>query len=273
VDGFCMFVVSTELGGADAPGPQSWNAVRTALHDGSTSPSPVWLTVGFRISDRRDVLDVRYHLDPSRLGFPPLMARDWTVEAVLAAPERYSAVNQLVAWGGLAAGLVEDGFQGALAGRPTVTALPNAWDVPVPKDAADAIPSNDALGRASRTARIAALDALANSGTISKADHDAYLKAIEDVPPPPNPDDYYRLLGAKVVSFNFFRVSVDYLLAFVVTVNAAISGYITATIVATHSVAQVFNDMWWDNYIATQAKANTSVVDFVYAGVHREGMS
>lgn len=272
VDGFCLFVVPTELGTPDAPGPEAWGSVRPELHDGPTAPSPVWLTVGFRLSDRLDVLDVRYHLEPSRLGFPELTTQDWTVDAVLAAPERYSAVNQLAAWGGLAAGLVQDGFRGALAGR-TVAALPNAWEVPVPKNAADAVPAGAAHGRVSTPARIAALNALAASGAISQADRDAYLKAIEELPPPATPDDYYRLLGAKVVSFNFFRVSVDYLLAFVVTVNSLISGYITAAIVATHSVAQVFNDMWWDNYIATQAKANTSVVDFVYAGVRTEGTS
>lgn len=272
VDGFCLFIVSTELGTAEAPGPEAWKTAQPALHDSPAPPSPVWLTVGFRASDRRDVLDVRYHLDPSRLGFPALTKQDWSVDAVLAAPKRYSAVNQLAAWGGLSAGLVEDGFRGVLAGRAGAP-LPNAWEVPVPKDAIDAIPRGDAQGRGSRPARIAALDALAASGAISKEDHASYLKAIEELPPPTTPDDYYRLLGAKVVSFNFFRVSVDYILAFVVTVNTAISGYITATIVATHSVAQVFNDMWWDNYIATQAKANASVVDFVYAGVRKEGMS
>ncbi len=266
VDGFCLFVVPTELGAASAPGPQAWSSVVPALHATPRPPSPVWLTVGFRVSDRLDVLDVRYHLDPGRLGFSSTTASDWTVETVLATPKRYNAVNQLTAWGGLAAGLVADGFRGALDG-PQAVALPNAWDVPVPKDTIDAVTGGEAQGRVSRAARIAALDRLAASGTISASDHAAYLKAIEDLPPPPTPSDYYRLLGAKVVSFNFFRVSVDYILAFVVTVNSLISGYITATIVATHSVAQVFNDMWWDNYIANQAKANTSTVDFVYVGV------
>jgi len=77
----------------------------------------------------------------------------------------------------------------------------------------------------------------------------------------------------KVVSFNFFRVSVDYILAFVVTVNSLVSGYITASIVAFHSVAQVFNDMWWDNYIAAQAKSSASQTDFVYIGVRTGSVS
>src|SRR3546814_3766929 len=81
------------------------------------------------------------------------------------------------------------------------------------------------------------------------------------------------LLGMKVASFNFFRVSVDYVLAFVVTVNSLVSGYITASIVAFHSVAQVFNDMWWDNYIANQTANSADRVDFVYIGARNGGVS
>lgn len=270
VDGFCMFVVPTAVGDPAAPGPAAWNAVRPLLQEGG-APSPVWLTVGFRVSDRRDVLDIRYHLDPRRLGFRPMQARDWSLEAVLAAPERFSAVNQLTAWGSLAAGLVEDGFRGAV--NSSATALPNPWEVAAPKEPITAGSATDAMGRAARSQRLAALDELVESGTISQADHGAYLKAIEDAPLPPTPDDYYRLLGMKVFSFNFFRVSVDYILAFVVTVNSLISGYITASIVAFHSVAQVFNDMWWDNYIAAQTKSNASQIDFVYIGVRTGSVS
>src|SRR3546814_12098169 len=76
----------------------------------------------------------------------------------------------------------------------------------------------------------------------------------------------------KVASFNFFRVSVDYVLAFVVTVNSLVSGYITASIVAFHSVAQVFNDMWWDNYIANQTANSADRVDFVHIGARNGGV-
>jgi hypothetical protein len=273
VDGFCLFVQPTELGAPNAPGPDAWLAARPLLHEGASPPSDLWLTVGFRVSDRRDVLDVRYHFDPSRLNLQPVPAQDWKLEAVLKAPDRYAAVNQLTTWGGLAAGLVQDGFWNSLSEQTATAALPNPWEVAISADTANGHPSTAATGRVSATARVDALDKLLASGVISAADHAAYLKAINDenAKPPPNPDDYYRLLGFKVISFNFFRVSVDYILAFVVTVNSLISGYITATIVATHSVAQVFNDMWWDNYIATQANSNT--VDFVYIGSRSEGVS
>lgn len=264
VDGFCMFAVPTAIGDPSAPGPAAWSAARPQLLEGGP-PSAVWLTLGFRISDRRDVLDVRYHLDPRLLGFRSTSARDWTVEAVLAAPERYSAVNQLTAWGSLAAGLVQNGFHGAMS--KAAPPLPNPWEIAPPKDPITNGAAAQSMVKHSRSQRLAALDELVAAGAISAADHQAYLKAIEGEAPPPSPDDYYRLLGMKVVSFNFFRVSVDYILAFVVTVNSLVSGYITASIVAFHSVAQVFNDMWWDNYIAAQTKSATSTTDFVYIGV------
>src|SRR3546814_1328929 len=91
----------------------------------------------------------------------------------------------------------------------------------VPDEPATAA-AGEPIGRAALPQRLAALDALVESGTISAADHAAYLEAIGDAPPPPSPDDYYRLLGMKVASFNFFRVSVDYVLAFVVTVNSLV---------------------------------------------------
>src|SRR3546814_1058837 len=125
VDGFCMFVVPTAVGDPSAPGPAAWSGVQPLLQEGG-APSPVWLTVGFRVSDRRDVLDVRYHLDPQRLGLRPLQASEWALEPVLAAPERFAAVNRLTTWGSLAAGLVEDGFRGAMS--EGATALPDPWE-------------------------------------------------------------------------------------------------------------------------------------------------
>src|SRR3546814_320272 len=269
VDGFCMFVVPTAVGDPSAPGPAAWSGVQPLLQEGG-APSPVWLTVGFRVSDRRDVLDVRYHLDPQRLGLRPLQASEWALEPVLAAPERFAAVNRLTPWGSLAAGLVEDGFRGAMS--EGATALPDPWEMAVPDEPAPAAAGGPS-GRAALPPRLAARDARVESGTISAADHAAYLEAIGDAPPPPSPDDYYRLLGMKVASFNCFRVSVDYVLAFVVTVNSLVSGYITASIVAFHSVAQVFNDMWWDNYIANKTANSADRVDFVYIGARNGGVS
>jgi uncharacterized membrane protein len=84
--------------------------------------------------------------------------------------------------------------------------------------------------------------------------------------PPPTTEDYYKSLAAKTASYNFFRVSVDYLLAYIVTSDATISGYITASIVFFHSIAQVINDVAWDSYINGQQRDGSELVEFHYIG-------
>jgi uncharacterized membrane protein len=84
--------------------------------------------------------------------------------------------------------------------------------------------------------------------------------------PPPTTEDYYKSLAAKTASYNFFRVSVDYLLAYIVTSDATISGYITASIVFFHSIAQVINDVAWDSYINGQRRDGSELVEFHYIG-------
>ena len=273
VDGFCLFVKPTDLGATNAAGPRAWADAQSLVHSGVSAPSRTWLTVGFRVSDRSDMLDVRYHFDPKALGLKPVPGAAWTLDAVLKAPDRYAALNQLNAWGALSAGLVEDGFRGSLAGRTAEAPLPNPWDVEaveikqVEPGSDGKAPAAAPIGQVSPSARVKALDDLLAAGAITAEDHAAYLKEIAgDETAPEAEEDYYRLLFAKVISFNFFRVSVDYLLAFIVTVNAAVSGLITAAIVVTHSVVQVFNDMWWDNYILSAANSSGNTVDFVYIG-------
>lgn len=122
------------------------------------------------------------------------------------------------------------------------------------------------IGRAGKAARKRALDRLVKEEVIVAEDLAAYRAAVEDVAPPPTIEDYYTNLAQKTASFNLFRVSVDYLLAFLVTANPAVSGYITASIVFFHSIAQVLNDMSWDSYIAGQQRDGSELVEFHYIG-------
>jgi uncharacterized membrane protein len=121
-----------------------------------------------------------------------------------------------------------------------------------------------AVGRASKAARKRALQELAAEGVIREDDLASYFAAVDNTAPPPTLEDYYQTLVAKMISFNLFRVSVDYLLAYIVTVSAAVSGYITASIVVTHSMAQIANDLAWDSYIAGQRKDGSELVEFGY---------
>ena len=62
----CMLVQPT-YAPTGGPGPRAWReALRQAAADGIAVPD-LWLTAGFRISDRQDVVDVRYHFAPGIL--------------------------------------------------------------------------------------------------------------------------------------------------------------------------------------------------------------
>src|SRR3954447_4723597 len=92
----CMLVQAT-YAPAGGPGPQAWReALRRAAVAGQTVPD-LWLTAAFRVSDRQDVLDVRYHFDPglliAALGAEPGSAADWAPPAVARSPEHVAAVR------------------------------------------------------------------------------------------------------------------------------------------------------------------------------------
>jgi uncharacterized membrane protein len=61
-----------------------------------------WLMAGFRITNRHDLVDLHYHLNPQRGGFPPdpgeWATSAWSPAAVAQAPPRKAVVDRLAAW-------------------------------------------------------------------------------------------------------------------------------------------------------------------------------
>ena len=61
-----------------------------------------WLMAGFRITNRHDLLDMRYHLNPESGGFPPdrgeWATSGWSPASVAQAAPRKAAVDRLAAW-------------------------------------------------------------------------------------------------------------------------------------------------------------------------------
>ncbi|WP_156907207.1 hypothetical protein [Thalassobaculum salexigens] len=257
VDGFCYFVTETTRpvsGGTDA-----WKAAKAFAAERGYAMPQEWLTVGFRLSNRHDILDARYHFDGLELGTLAPSVTVWTPETVVEDANKYAVVNDLNAWAGLTSELFESGLRGRLDDKLHGLAVPQPLAV---VDDGSVDPS--AIGRASKAARKRALEDLAADGVIRQDDLAVYFAAVDNTAPPPTLESYYQTLVAKMISFNLFRVSVDYLLAYIVTVSAAVSGYITASIVVTHSMAQIANDLAWDSYIAGQRKDGSELVEFDY---------
>lgn len=258
VDGFCYFVTETSRP-AKGNGTEAWREAQAFAAASGYSLPEEWLTVGFRLSNRHDILDARYHFDGLELGALAPARTDWSPETVVADPAKYAVVNDLNAWAGLTSEMFESGMRGRLAEQLHGFSMPQPLAV-----VEDGSVDPSAIGRASKAARKRALEDLAAEGIIREDDLATYFAAVDNVAPPPALEDYYQTLIAKTISYNLFRVSVDYLLAFIVTVNAAVSGYITAAIVVTHSMAQIANDVAWDSYIAGQRRDGSELVEFNY---------
>lgn len=285
-DNLCLFVKRTESGGADALHPDSWTSAQALIRERKFTHGEAWLTVGLRVSDRHNIVDVRYHFDDAPAGLPAGSLADaaaWKVADVTTSPARRPLLDATVLWAAGIAEPLELGLHGRLSGKtrtipsPRETVLAHAGAASNGSNGGTASASGEppslnkaqvmvSSGRGGTKSRAEALAEVAGMAPVTAEQRQVYAKSIAETPLPKTDEDYFRTLVNKTISFNFFRVSVDYVLAYVVTVSAAVSAYITATIVATHSLVQIANDMWWDNYLKDKQNNGSDVVDFRYLG-------
>ena len=86
----CLFLRTTHVAIGDEEPPAWREAKAHAVRSGLRLPS-VWLTAGFRTSDRQDLVDARFHFDPALfVGTAESAPRleDWTAEAIRADQSR-----------------------------------------------------------------------------------------------------------------------------------------------------------------------------------------
>ena len=165
----CMLVQVT-YAPAGGPGPQAWReALRTAAIAELTLPE-LWLTAAFRVSDRQDVLDVRYHFAPglliAALDREP-GAADWAPAAVVRSSDRIAAVRLLASWAVGCDEWLERGMRNQLA--DTRLAMPRRA----------AFYSNTPQ----IDAKLAVLERLYRSGALSTGDYLAQQRAaLSEVP-------------------------------------------------------------------------------------------
>ncbi|HYH20137.1 MAG TPA: DUF2061 domain-containing protein [Azospirillum sp.] len=136
MDGSCTFVNHVVSAAAPESAPVWLNAERAARARGWSTPT-TWLMAGFRFTDRRDVVDVRYHFNPEAFGFGPGQGRPWSESrwapgAVSADPGRARMVAALVRWAAEAVPVVEGGFRNRLDGWPALANPDPAGTSPEP---------------------------------------------------------------------------------------------------------------------------------------------
>jgi uncharacterized membrane protein len=251
----CTFVQPTQFG-ADSAGPPAWEQARDFARKAEFEMPRVWLTAGFRVSDRQDIIDARFHFDPAlTLGASSanfLRLADWSAQAVRDDPIRLGASQVVSSWASGFDAWMERGL------RNQITDAPGA----MPEVAAytTSAPFVDM--------KLRDLDRLYRDGRITWNAYAAQSKAaLTEVPTYKQQTSLLSNSVEKNISFRMFGTFVDYGIAYVVTASNAVSWGIALTINATDSVWFVLNDQYWDNYYA---KLNTHdserIVDFIYIG-------
>jgi uncharacterized membrane protein len=247
----CIFVGATRPVAEDGA-PDAWRAARRFAALGGLTLPEVWLSAGFRVSDRQDLVDARFHFDPALfVGTALARAEDWSPEAVRADPVRLGAAETLSAWA--------VGFDAHLE-----RGMRNRPHGPAPEMPHAAAFLSETPGV---DGKLAALEDLYRAGVLPR---DEYLaqsqQAATETPLRVDRTSGLPMAVQKNISFRVFGSIVDYLLAYIVTANTPVSGAITATIVVTHSIIFVLNDNYWEDYWARRTTRDANrVVDFAYA--------
>jgi uncharacterized membrane protein len=251
----CLFGQATRFDAASA-GPPAWEQARGYAAKAKLAMPAVWLTAGFRVSDRQDLVDARYHFDPALMLGPAASTfgvADWSDDAIKADPLRRGAVDMISAWASGFDAWIERGLRNQITGDPG----------PMPEVAAytTIAPYADA--------KLRDLDRLYREGRIGT---EAYLAQSQaaTTEAPVYKDPTSSLLSNTVkknISFRSFGTFVDYGIAYFVTASNVVSWGIALTLNATDSVWFVLNDQYWDRrYAELNTHDSERLVDFTYLG-------
>ena len=253
-DGLCYFIKRTFAKPVDHS-HQAWAAAETYAARRDLRLPAAWITVGFRLFDRQDVIDIRYHFNPELrgLGTASTQANDaWKVGEVEKDALKLKFIEELSVWALHSAAFVEAGLRNRLANFPTL---------PMPERIVGGERRPDIAER------LSAIEQLYSENTTSNQQLDVHRDTINREQSASVEGGWLTQSLKKNLSFRVFGSIVDWVLAFSVTLSAPVSTGITASIVAIHSVIFVFNDRLWDTYWANNGRRDgTQLIDFVYVG-------
>ncbi|HEX6013897.1 MAG TPA: hypothetical protein VFY87_19300, partial [Geminicoccaceae bacterium] len=117
-DGSCFFVTHTL---AVTPRPSgAWEQALGFAAEADLIMAPLWLTAGFRVANRRDVVDARFHFSPTMRGIPVEIVSCWSDSAwhgerLSHDPARSALGSAVARWATFYSGLLEGGLKNRLA--------------------------------------------------------------------------------------------------------------------------------------------------------------
>lgn len=258
-DAACFFITHT-LWDSGADTAEGWRQAKaTAVRRGLRLPANT-VTSGFRVANRRDVIDLRFHFiaDGAASKSDGWAANPWGLDKLPQDSRRLAFDRELAEWSAMMIGCLEAGLKNR---------LPASLALPAP-GAADAL-----LQRASilhqRQERLSHLRAAGVLSAEQFAEQSALLRQAEAADShdavDPAMEDFYRLL-----SFQGLSVTSDALVTFLWTAQSVQAAALTLLQASLRTGRSYFAAYLWDQYGSTPTRPDTArTVDFNYGGIDR----
>jgi uncharacterized membrane protein len=261
-DASCFFVTHT-LFNEKSPATPAWaQASRLARQKGWQLPE-IAVTAGARASNRRDVIDVRYHYTAAFHGIPEGTITNWDQSAWVAKrleqdQRRLAFARNLTEWLVVTSGHVEAGLKNRL---PATIALP---DPGVNMLALE----NEGLVKK----RMVALETLKKAGLLSAGSYDEQVRTLSEkgLDPTSTVVDPARVALYKTLGYrpavSLANIFIDYW-----WIGAPFAtGVLVLLQVTINSVKFYFHELAWDRFgLAGQRSDFARTVDFTYGGIDR----
>jgi hypothetical protein len=263
---FCGFVRTVAL--RHDPGiPGVWqSAVAMATAHGWVLPEH-WLMAGLRISDRHDVVEVRYHFDPDRFGpKPPAPDPGFDLGAlwrqVTGDPSDDPIVHRLALWSESLRDPVERGFRCRLTGTP---ALPLPW---TPAQEATAEATDGKAGPATLAAPgLGEIQALHEAGLLSDTQYRVQVQAASapvNAQDPPAASPLLQTSVLKMMSWKVIGITSSLTIKYLFLGNPLVVAGLQAAQSIVSGALYVGYDMLWATLMPP---SNGPVIDFETATV------
>ena len=254
----CRFVAPVVADDLAEAAP-AWQAVeRHARARGARLPG-LWLAVGYRIANRHDVLDVRYHVSPAAFGLPDdgADAAAWTPATIEADPERLASVKQVAAWGSVMHKFVERGLRHRLAAGP-FPPLRSAEPLAVPGERAD---------------RLADLRRLHDQGTLDRATYERQRQVIERETAPEASTAWTlsQVAAWKAATYRVVVTTINGGIDYLYIGRPFAAGVLVVLQVVVNTTKFYFHEMMWQEWLGVSPLQNSvaRVLDFRYATAMR----
>jgi uncharacterized membrane protein len=258
-DGSCFFVTHTLTDGAEVSAPAAWVAALSTARDRGLGLGTVWLTAGFRVANRSDVVDARFHFAPGARGIAeerPRRWRDsgWAATRIERDAARLSIMRGVTEWAVIFSGHMEDGIKGRLRAG-------NAY--------ADPAAPGAALAGSVLERRLAALNDLHRSGLLTAREHEVQAAQLRERGLDPGSEviDPATVALYKTLSYRPMVSLANVFIDLFWVGQPFAAGVLMLLQVTVNTTKFYFHELAWEQFVGGGTRRDSArVLDFSYIG-------